>query len=336
MTEMGVSILCMAYNQEKYIRQTLESFVMQKTNFPFEVLVNDDVSTDKTPEIIKEFADKYPNILKPVFQKENQYSKGISIHTNFLFPKAKGKYLAFCEGDDFWTDENKLQMQYDIMEKNPDCHLCLHKVRVISENGEELKETYPEHLSKKIINTEKFLKLIFCSYTFQTSSYFLRAEDYKNFIKDFNESLLLYRLYSEIRIGDEPTLIYFGLLGKTYYINKIMSKYRAFSLGSWSSRMNSKSNEQKVKMFKHLIKITEEIDKYTSYKYHKLCVVRFLRFSIEIAKYTLNKKDLLLKGRKEFFGRFNLFHKSILFMYILFPHFGKFIYDTYLNLYKKI
>ena len=115
-----------------------------------------------------------------------------------------------------------------------------------------------------------------------------------------------------------------------------MSKYRKNSLGSWTSRTNSKPNEQKVKMFKYLIKITEEIDKYTSYKYHELCIVRFLRFSIEIAKYTLNKKDLLLKNRKEFFGRFNLFHKSILFIYILFPCFGKFIYNTYLNLYKKI
>ncbi len=336
MAEIGVSVLCMAYNQEKYIRQTLESFVMQKTNFPFEVLINDDASTDKTPEIIKEFADKYPNIIKPVYQKENQYSKGVSIHNDFLFPKAAGKYLAFCEGDDFWTDENKLQIQYDIMEKNPDCPLCLHKVRVVSENGNELKETYPKHLGKKVLTTENFLKLIFYTYTFQTSCYFLRKEDYKNFTQNFNESLLLYRLYLELKIGDEPTLLYFGLLGKTYYINKVMSKYRKNSLGSWTSRTNSKPNEQKVKMFKYLIKITEEIDKYTSYKYHELCIVRFLRFSIEIAKYTLNKKDLLLKNRKEFFGRFNLFHKSILFIYILFPCFGEFIYNTYLNLYKKI
>ncbi|MBR3655222.1 MAG: glycosyltransferase [Elusimicrobia bacterium] len=335
MKEIGVSVLCVAYNQEKYIRQTLESFVMQKTNFPFEVLINDDASTDKTPEIIKEFADKYPNIIKPIYQKENQYSKGVSIHNDFLFPIAAGKYLAFCEGDDFWTDENKLQLQYDIMEKNPDCHLCLHKVRVVSENGNELKETYPKHLRKKVITTKKFLKLIFYTYTFQTSCYFVRKEDYKNFTRNFNESLLLYRLYLELRIGDEPTLLYFGLLGNTYYINKVMSKYRKNSLGSWTSRMNSKPNEQKVQIFKYLIKITEEIDKYTSYKYHKLCVVRFLRFSIEIAKYTLSKKDLLLKNRKEFFGRFNLFHKSILFIYILFPLFGNFIYNIYLSLYKK-
>ena len=335
MTETGVSVLCATYNQEKYIRQTLESFVMQKTNFPFEVIVNDDASTDKTPEIIKEFSDKYPNIIKPIYQKENQYSKGIPIHIKCLFPKATGKYLAFCEGDDFWTDENKLQTQYDIMEKNPDCHLCLHKVRVVSENGTELKETYPKYLRKEVINTKKFLKLIFCAYTFQTSCYFLRREDYKSFGENFNESLSLYQLYRELKVGDEPTLLYFGLLGKTYYINKVMSKYRTCSLGSWTSRMNSKPNEQKVKIFKHLIKITEEIDKYTSYKYHKLCVVRFLRFSIEIAKNTLNKKDLLLKNRKEFFGRFNLLHKSILFTYILFPCFGKFIYNIYLSLYKK-
>ena len=333
MTEIGVSVLCAAYNQEKYIRQTLESFVMQKTNFLFEVIVNDDASTDKTPEIIKEFADKYPNIIKPVYQKENQYSKGISIPGKYLFPKAKGKYLAFCEGDDFWTDENKLQMQYDIMEKDPDCHLCLHKVRAVSENGEELKETYPRHLRKKVLNTRKFFKIVFCAYAFQTSCYFLRREDYKNYIEDFKKIILM---YLNIRVGDVPILIYFGLLGKTYYINKIMSKYRKYSLGSWNSKTNSKPNGQKIKMFKYIIEITKEIDKYTSYKYHKLCVVRFLHFSIEIAKYTTNKKDLLLKNRKEFFEGFNLFHKSILFIYILFPRFGKFIYNTYLSLYKKI
>ena len=334
MAEIGVSVLCATYNQEKYIRQALESFVMQKTNFPFEVIVHDDASTDKTPEIIKEFADKYPNIIKPVYQKENQYSKGVSIHVGCLFPKAKGKYLAFCEGDDFWTDENKLQMQYDIMEKNPDCHLCLHKVRAVAENGKELKETYPRHLRKKVLNTKKFLKLIFCAYAFQTSCYFLRKEDYIKYIENFTKIILLYR--SKLKVGDEPTILYCGLLGKTYYINKIMSKYRKSSLGSWNSEMNSKPNDQKVKRFKTLIEITEEIDKYTSYKYHKLCVVRFLHFSIEIAKYTTNKKDLLFKNRKEFFGRFNLFHKSILFIYILFPRFGKFIYNTYLSLYKKI
>ncbi len=332
MTEIGVSVLCAAYNQEKYIRQTLESFVMQKTNFPFEVLINDDASTDKTPEIIKEFADKYPNIIKPVYQKENQYSKGVSIHNDFLFPKAKGKYLAFCEGDDFWTDENKLQMQYDIMEKNPDCHLCLHKVRAISENGKELKETYPKHLRKKVINTRKFLKLFFYSWTFQTSCYFFKKEDYKNYRENFKKII---SMYINLGVGDEPMLIYFGLLGKTCYINKIMSKYRKCSLGSWSSKMNSNSNDQRVKKLKYSIEITKEIDKYTSYKYHKLCIVRFLHFSIDIAKYTINKKDLLLKNRKEFFEGFNLFHKSILFIYILFPRFGKFIYNTYLSLYKK-
>ncbi len=73
MENIGVSVLCATYNQEKYIRQCLEGFVMQKTNFPFEVIVNDDASTDKTPKIIQEYADKYPNIIKPIYQKENQY-----------------------------------------------------------------------------------------------------------------------------------------------------------------------------------------------------------------------------------------------------------------------
>ena len=318
MEEIGVSVLCITYNQEKYIRQCLEGFVMQKTNFPFEVIINDDASTDKTPEIIKEYANKYPNIIKPIYQKENQYSKGVSILIECCFPKAKGKYLAFCEGDDFWTDENKLQLQYDAMEKNPDCHLCIHKVQSINENGECLNRTYPDfNLQEKIINTEEFFRIIFIKYQFHTSSYFLIKEDYKKYINDFTEIRQMYRKY---RVGDEAMLMYFGQLNNTYYINKIMSKYRCFALNSWNINDKRHTRDFKFKRYVDYMQITQKFDEYTSYKYHSLCILRTLRFSIGMAKNTPNKKDLLFKNRKEFFGRFNLFQKSVLLIYILFPN----------------
>ena len=115
-----VSICCAAYNHEPYIRQCLDGFVMQRTTFPFEVLIHDDASTDKTADIIREYEKKYPDIIKPIYQKENQYSKGGKISLRFNIPRAKGKYIAFCEGDDYWIDPLKLQKQVDFLEANPD------------------------------------------------------------------------------------------------------------------------------------------------------------------------------------------------------------------------
>ena len=116
-----VSIHCLTFNQAPYIRQCLDGFVMQKTNFPFEAIVHDDASTDGTAEIIKEYAEKYPNIIKPILEKENQYTKiGFSGIEQLMAEKEKGKYIAICEGDDYWTDSLKLQKQVDFLESHPD------------------------------------------------------------------------------------------------------------------------------------------------------------------------------------------------------------------------
>ena len=107
-----VSIHCLTFNQAPYIRQCLDGFVMQKTNFPFEAIVHDDASTDGTAEIIQEYAEKYPNIIKPILEKENQYTKiGFSGIEKLMAEKEQGKYIAICEGDDYWTDPQKLQNQ---------------------------------------------------------------------------------------------------------------------------------------------------------------------------------------------------------------------------------
>lgn len=119
-----VSIVTLAYNHGKYIRQCLDSFVMQVTDFPFEVIIHDDASTDDTTHIIREYEQMYPDIIKPIYQKENQYSKGVPIGATYLYPKAQGNYIAECEGDDWWTDPHKLQKQVDFLESHPDYVMC--------------------------------------------------------------------------------------------------------------------------------------------------------------------------------------------------------------------
>ena len=142
--ETLVSIRCVTYNQEKYISQALDSFLMQKTNFPFEIVVHDDASTDKTIEIIKEYEKKFPDIVKPIYETENQYSKKDNSLDLIILSHLKGKYTAYCEGDDFWTNKNKLQKQVDFLEQNPDYGFCCTDVDIYYED----KKKYQHAITK--------------------------------------------------------------------------------------------------------------------------------------------------------------------------------------------
>lgn len=144
-----VSVCCITYNHEPCISQAIESFLMQKTNFPFEIIIHDDASTDRTPGIIREYGKKYPDLIKPIYQKENQYSKGIKPNYTFNYPRAKGKYIALCEGDDYWIDPYKLQKQVDFMEANEDYSLCFTNCKLLDLNGNIMKENYLEKQSEK-------------------------------------------------------------------------------------------------------------------------------------------------------------------------------------------
>lgn len=113
-----VSICCLVYNHSSYLRECLDGFVKQRTNFPVEILIHDDASTDNSREIIQAFIEKSPDLFVPIFQSENQFSKGGGVMAKFVFPLAQGKYIALCEGDDYWTDPMKLQKQVDFLESH--------------------------------------------------------------------------------------------------------------------------------------------------------------------------------------------------------------------------
>ncbi len=134
-----VSISVLAYNHEKYIRQCLDSILMQEVDFPYEVLIHDDASPDGTADIIREYEAKHPEIIKPIYQIENQYSQKNCIDLfnidMFNIDRARGKYLAFCDGDDYWLDPKKLQTQVDFLEKRSEYIACVHRTKVIDEFG---------------------------------------------------------------------------------------------------------------------------------------------------------------------------------------------------------
>lgn len=138
-----VSVYVATYNQEAYIRDCLDGIVKQQTDFPFEVIVVDDASTDSNPEIIKEYAERYPEIIRPVLLNENYYQQNRSKIFEIFFPMAQGKYMAFCEGDDYWTFPGKLQAQVDFLESHPKYSMCFHNYRVVNESI--LKEKSSHH-----------------------------------------------------------------------------------------------------------------------------------------------------------------------------------------------
>lgn len=133
-----VSIRCITYNHAPYIRQCLEGFVMQKTNFRFQAVVHDDASTDGTTEMVREYAEKYPDIIIPMFEEENRWSKHDGSLLTIMYPLLVGKYLAHCEGDDFWTEPYKLQKQVDFLEAHPDYVLTYTEFEAVDEKSNKL------------------------------------------------------------------------------------------------------------------------------------------------------------------------------------------------------
>lgn len=154
-----VSICCITYNHAPFIRKALDGFLMQqapscvpqgaKMSDWCEILIHDDCSTDGTTEIIKEYATKYPDLIFPLYEEENQYSKGVKVDF-YNYDRAKGKYIAYCEGDDYWTDPNKLQKQVDFMEKHLEYSVCFHCFKnYIMDKGIYIENTQPTQLIKQ-------------------------------------------------------------------------------------------------------------------------------------------------------------------------------------------
>lgn len=288
--EIVVSVLTPCYNHGKYIRKCIESIVNQKTNFKFELLIHDDASTDDSAKIIREYEEKYPDIVKPVYQTENQYSKGVKITPTYLVPRAKGKYFAFCEGDDYWTDENKLQKQVDALESHPDCYLCTHYVQKVTEECKPIKGVYHPQIEKLptgVIESDNFLDCII-KYYFHTSSYLLVGEKYRKLWSDSPEYC------KQCDIGDMLILMSFGVYGNVFFIGDFMSERRV-SPNGWA-----KSHESLGKGVEHIdgqIKVFNLFNEYYNFKYND-----FVRKKIATI---LFYKSVLIKDKKYFYGKEN-------------------------------
>lgn len=274
-----VSIICNAYNHERYIRDALEGFVMQKTNFAYEVLVHDDASTDKTADVIREFEAKYPDIIKPIYQTENQYSKGGV--SRFQEPRIKGKYVAVCEGDDYWTDPYKLQKQFDALESHPEIDICAHAtINIDAETGENTGVIAPS--DKDVIFTVEEV-IAGCGGFVGTASLFFRKENYSAHT-EFRKFLRL----------DYTLQIQGALRGGMIYLKDYMSIYRTCVANSWSSRMCA-DVEKYNKFLKKRNDMLDILDKETDGKYHDVIELRKLKTEFLILLNNAEYKPLFTK-----------------------------------------
>ena len=226
-----VSVVCTAYNHEPYIRETLESFVSQETDFPFEVLVNDDASTDGTAAVIREYAERYPEIIRPFYQEKNLFSQGINIYDAVLYPAVRGEYIAACEGDDFWTDRNKLQRQADFLDSHPDYSACVHNT-LARENGspQEPQPLYPREGDRDLPFAQVLQGM---SRAYHTSSLMARRE----FLLDPPDFRAVACSYG---FSDYAVALWLALKGRIRFLDSCMSFYRIGSNPSaWSSGVSS-------------------------------------------------------------------------------------------------
>lgn len=221
MNEIQVSIRCFAYNHERFIRQCLDGFVMQKADFRFEAIVHDDASTDNTAAIIREYAEKYPDIIKPIYETENQYSKHDGSLTRIMNAHTRGKYVAMCEGDDYWTDPYKLQKQVDFLESHPDYVMCSHLFDVYNERNKQLQKNDESSFTGKSYDLDT---LINGEWYFQPLTVLFRFDAYDR------EHFASYGLSMDV-------ILYYELLrrgGKGYCLPDVMAVYRIHDGGVWS------------------------------------------------------------------------------------------------------
>lgn len=235
-----VSICTITYNHSQYIKECLDGFLMQRTNFQFEVLIHDDASTDGTEEIIREYEAKYPEIIKPIYEKENQWVKGRRGSMVFNLPRSRGKYIALCEGDDYWTDPLKLQKQVDFLEANEEYGL-VHANGIIKnlKNGEvRLAYKNRDHLAGKDV----FTMILLGKYSILTCSACFRKDLYTKLnITDtggrkflMGDTLLWLELskHSKVKYIDE-TMVVHNHLEESASKSKDMRKILSFSMSGY-------------------------------------------------------------------------------------------------------
>lgn len=244
MNKPFLSILCITYNHEKFIKQAIESWLMQKTNFNFEIIIADDASTDKNQKIIRKYYHDYQKVINPILRKKN-----IGPNFNWLdaFSHCKGKYIALCEGDDYWIDPLKLQKQVDFLENNPEYSLCFHDALILWDD----KSQPPKYFCSKDQKDTSSIEDVIEKWFIPSASMVFRKE-YITPLPDW---------FKDVYNGDYALHMLLAKKGKIKYFDLVMSVYR-------QSTNNLTSNFSKIKIIKKQIQLFNIINEYFDFEYN--------------------------------------------------------------------
>lgn len=296
---MKVSVLCTAYNHEKYIEECLQSLVNQSTSFDYEVIIHDDASTDCTKRIIENYAKQYPSLLKPIYEDVNQYSLGKS-SLDICFAKSEGEYIAICEGDDFWTDKMKLQLQVEQLERNPSINLCFHRGFVLNnDNGVYYRRIGDYGSSFHIIPDDVLIPL--GGQSMATNSILIRRTAYERKIRFYQE-------YSGKKTVGDFIIQTIGAENGAIYIPRDMCAHRTNVIGSWVDRQSKAGWEKEISFKQNMLYIYDALNLFLDSKFS----IAFRKRKMKDCEEVLFNTSIPRKEKTSFIIRNNLLEGKIL------------------------
>ena len=308
-----ITVVVMTYNHKDYIVKAIQSIICQKIDVGFSILVHDDCSDDGTYELLLDLQEKNPNIISIIRQNSRKYpSEGFNrMILNHVVPAIESKFIAYCDGDDYWIDEYKLKKQYDFMIKNSNYSMCFHPAYQLRDNNDLSSKWFfrPEgDIDLSDIIGENVGVCV------ATSSIFVKSEVFKTFPN--------WRLMYPVE--DVPLYIYAALTGKIHCLKDIMCVYRQFSFGSWSAQ--NKNNDEKT--IKHLLNMKEAIERFdseTHERYHSLVIIQINAYYFRIALLEKKYSVIFEKKNKKFFKKLPAKERISLFLQYKAPRFYKLI-----------
>lgn len=218
-----VSVIMLAYNHEKWIEKAMMSVINQKTKYKYKIYIHEDCSTDGTRAIVQKISKDYPDLVIPIMPEKNRHSQGIRIIADILLPMLKGKYVMICEGDDYWTDENKIEMQISYMEQHTDCSLTFGNAQIVDTEGRYMRNALPDYMWKDEGLLRKLLGSGDCNFTTE-EMILLDFVPTASLCFRYDSVNILNKLSDSCDLAMRLAAAYNG--NYTHYFNRILSAYR--------------------------------------------------------------------------------------------------------------
>jgi len=295
-----VTVILPTHNHTPFIAQSIDSVLMQQTDFPFDILLHDDASTDGTADICRDYAAKYPEKIKLIAQTVNQYMIDRRIQSHILIPRVTAKYTAILDGDDYWTDPLKLQKQVRYLEEHPDCTLCIGGADLVDVNNRVVGHVRPYEIDRVVDPAD----MIRGGGGFNATNTIVMPTQLLQNLPAFAD---------HVEAEDIPFQLLGALTGYAWYIADTLMAYRVAVPGSWSTRQYASAMETRIKTSRDLIALNEGYDAYSNGKYHDAFVQAIQYQEFLILTYQHKLKEAKKPPYRKFYDKLSWKRKLRLF-----------------------